>query len=192
MKEKIQGIATNQINILQKYIDTLNNSDLVINTIEIDSSYLAGNYRNTQTFSKCKKFKKLYDALPKKSPVLYWFTFDPEKLKTDSLRQLFDDIKGKTKDRKFAEIPKTLRECNGTLYVGKVIDKFHYRFVNHLGHSVSGKTASLQLTYWYDTLKYGNLKLNYIVLEEEMKTQLGVFEILLAKELKPIVGSHKN
>ncbi|HSD07642.1 hypothetical protein [Flavobacterium sp.] len=192
MKKKIHDIVGDQINKLNKCIDTLKDSDLKIKTIEIDSSFLAENYIKSKTFSKCEIFKDLYESLPKKEPVLYWFTYDVEKLKSDSLEQVFADARHKTNGRKFSEIPKILRESNGTLYVGKVKDKFHYRFVNHLGHSVNDKTGSLQLAYWYKPEDFGNLKLNYIVFSEEMKTLLGVLEIELAKELKPIVGSHKN
>lgn len=192
MKKKIHDIVADQINKLNKCIDTLKDSDLEIITIDIDSSFLAENYKKTQSFSKCENFKELYKSLPKNDPVLYWFTYDAKKLKSDSLEQIFVDIRQKTKERKFAEIPKVLKESNGTLYVGKVKDKFHYRFINHLGHSVNDQTGSLQLAYWYNTELYGNLKLNYIVFSKEMKTLLGVLEIELAKELKPIVGSHKN
>lgn len=192
MNEKIQNIVSDQINKLTNYLDVLEKNGLEIKTIDIDDSYLDENFRSTQTFSKCAKFKNLYDSFPKKKPVLYWFTFDVKKFKGDTLGQAFKNINGLINTRKISEIPKTQRESSGTLYVGKVIDKFHYRFVNHLGHSVSDKTASLQLTYWYNAASYGNLKLNYIVLEEDMKTLIGVLEIELAKKLKPIIGSHKN
>lgn len=192
MEEKIQNIVSDQINKLKNYLDILENKGLDIKTIDIDSSYLAEDYRKAQTFSKCKKFKDLYNSLPKNKPVLYWFTFNVEKLKSDTLEQIFKNINELINTRKIAEIPKIQRESTGTLYVGKVKDKFHYRFVNHLGHSVNDKTASLQLTYWYNASIYGNLKLNYIVLEEEMKTLVGILEIELAKKLKPIIGSHKN
>lgn len=192
MKKKIHDIVGDQINKLNKCIEALNNNNLEIKTIDIDSHFLAKDYQKKRTFSKCEIFKDLYESLPKKEPVLYWFTYDIDKLKSNSLEQLFVEVRQKTKKRKFAEIPKVRRESSGTLYVGKVKDKFHYRFVNHLGHSVNDETGSLQLSYWYDTELYGNLKLNYIVFSEEMKTLLGVLEIELAKELKPIVGSHKN
>jgi hypothetical protein len=192
MNDIINNIVSDQINKLTNYFDILNKNGLEIKTIDIDSSYLAENYRKTQTFSKSAKFKNLYDNLPKNKPVLYWFTFDVEKLKNDTLEQAFKDINETIKIRKTAEVPKTQRESRGTLYVGKVKDKFHYRFVNHLGHSVNDKTGSLQLSYWYNATIYGNLKLNYIVFEEEMKTLIGVLEIELAKKLKPILGSHKN
>ncbi|RVT71197.1 hypothetical protein EOD40_17455 [Flavobacterium sufflavum] len=189
---KLQDIVDDQINKLKRCIDAIKGNDLEVKTIEIDSSYLNEKYRKTQTFSKCANFKDLYDSLPKKVPVLYWLTYDATKLENDSLNQLFEKISKIPKERKFTEIPSSRRKSSGVLYVGKVIDKFHYRFVNHLGHSVSDRTGSLQLTYWYDTERYGNLKLNYIVFKEEMKSLLGVLEIELAKELKPIVGSHKN
>ena len=190
MKGKIQNIVDDQINKLTKCIEAL--KDLEIKTIDIDSTYLRENYRKAKTFSKCVKFKDIYNSLPKKNPVLYWFTFDTEKLNDEMLLQIFSEIREKTKGRKLSELSKTLRLSKGTLYVGKVKKDFHYRFVNHLGHSVNNDTASLQLTYWYDALKYGSLKLNYIVLEEDMKTLISVLEIELAKELKPIIGSHNN
>lgn len=186
------NIVSDQINKLERCIDSIKRNDLEIKSINIDNSYLAENFRKTQTFSKSENFKDLYNLLPKKVPVLYWFTYDSTKINNDSLDQLFDAISEIPKDRKFAEIPSSRRKSSGVLYVGKVTDKFHYRFVNHLGHSVSGRTGSLQLTYWFNTERYGNLKLNFIVFNEDMKTLLGVLEIELAKELKPIVGSHKN
>lgn len=192
MKETIQEIIGDQINKLSTYLDAIEKNGLEVKSIDIDSTYLAENFRQTQTFSKCREFKALYESLPKNKPVLYWFSFDTEKLKNETLQHALESISGLTRKRKIAEIPKIQRESNGTLYVGKVKDKFHYRFVNHLGHSVNGETGSLQLTYWYDTLLYGYLKLNYIVLEEEMKTLIGVLEIELAKKLRPVLGSHKN
>ncbi|KAF2335385.1 hypothetical protein [Flavobacterium ginsenosidimutans] len=192
MNHTIREIVSDQINKLNTYLDLIEKNGLEIKTIDIDRSYLAENYRKTQTFSKCINFKDLYDSLPKNKPVLYWFTFDIEKLKSENLEKALKKIEEITKSRKVSEVPKARRECKGTLYVGKVKDKFHYRFVNHLGHSINDKTGSLQLTYWYDPLIYGNLQLNYIVLEQEMKTLIGILEIELAKKLKPILGSHKN
>ncbi|AXB57692.1 hypothetical protein [Flavobacterium fluviale] len=192
MKETIQEIIGDQINKLSTYLDAIEKNGLEVKSIDIDSTYLAENYRQTQTFSKCTELKSLYNSLPKNKPVLYWFSFEREKLNDYTLQQALESISGHTGERKIAEIPKIQRKSSGTLYVGKVKDKFHYRFINHLGHSVNGKTGSLQLTYWYNPLLYGNLKLNYIVLEEEMKTLIGILEIELAKKLKPVLGSHKN
>ncbi|OXB03342.1 hypothetical protein B0A81_18600 [Flavobacterium plurextorum] len=192
MKETIQNIIGDQINKLNAYLEAIEKNGLKIQSIDIDSTYLAENYRQTQTFSKCTEFKSLNESLPKNKPILYWFSFDTEKLNNESMLQALESIRGLAGKRKIAELPKIQRESSGTLYVGKVKDKFHYRFVNHLGHSVNGETGSLQLTYWYDTLLYGNLKLNYIVLEEEMKPLIGILEIELAKKLKPLLGSHKN
>ncbi|MFD2943268.1 hypothetical protein [Flavobacterium notoginsengisoli] len=192
MEEIIQNILGDQIDKLTAYFDDLAKNGLEIKSIDIDSTHLAECYRQTKTFSTCREFKGLYDSLPKNKPVLYWFSFDTEKLKNETLQQALGSINGLVQKRKTAEIPKIPRESCGTLYVGKVKDKFHYRFVNHLGHSVNAKTGSLQLTYWYDTLLYGNLKLNYIVLEPEMKTLIGILEIELAKKLKPVLGSHRN
>jgi hypothetical protein len=192
MKENINDIVGSQITKLQTYLKAIKDNALEIKTIDIDSSYLTENYRGSQTFSKSENFKDLYDGLVKDKPVLYWFTLDADKFSNDSTQLNIQEIKESTKGRKMAYLPEKYRDSSGTLYVGKVKDKFHYRFVNHLGHSVNEKTGSLQLTYWYDTELYGNLKLNYIVLDKEMDILLGVLEIELAKKLMPLIGSHKN
>ena len=58
----------------------------------------------------------------------------------------------------------------------------------HSGWGTSPKTAGLQLPYWYDFEKYGNLTFNYIVLEKSMKYFVEVLEKELRNELKPLIG----
>ncbi|WP_289658330.1 hypothetical protein [Flavobacterium panacagri] len=102
MKETIQNIVNNQINKLTAYLDALAKNDLEVKSIDIDSSYLAENFRQTQTFSKCTEFKDLYDSLPKNKPVLYWFSFDTSKLKNETLQQALASINGLIENRKIA------------------------------------------------------------------------------------------
>jgi hypothetical protein len=191
MINKITSLIEKQILNLQSCLQELNNSEL-IKTIDINESHLHETFRSAKKFSKSKEFNELYKSLCKDKPVLYWFTFDKEKFKEEELKFDFEYIKINTAGRGLSFLPKTYNRNSNTLYVGKVKKNFHYRFVNHLGHSVNNKTVSLQLTYWYDVTKYGNLKLNYIVLDKGMEALISVLEVELAKELMPIIGSHKN
>jgi len=191
MINKITSLIEEQIVNLQYCLQELNNNELV-KTIDIDDRHLDKSFRSAKLFSKSEDFKELYKSLCKDKPVLYWFTFDKDKFDKEKLEFDFESIKLDTKDRGLSFLPKIYHQSYNTLYVGKVKKNFHYRFVNHLGHSVNNKTTSLQLTYWYKASKYGNLKLNYIVLDEKMEALISVLEVELARYLKPIIGSHKN
>ncbi|WP_170062701.1 hypothetical protein [Polaribacter filamentus] len=48
----------------------------------------------------------------------------------------------------------------------------------------------MQLFHWYKPELYGDLKLNYIVFEENMKHLIVILEKQLAKELQPLIGKY--
>jgi hypothetical protein len=62
--------------------------------------------------------------------------------------------------------------------------------VTHLVYSQSPKTAGMQLFHWYKPEIFGDLKLNYIVFEENMKHLIVILEKQLAKELQPLIGKY--
>ena len=48
----------------------------------------------------------------------------------------------------------------------------------------------MQLFHWYQPVLYGNIKLNYIVFEPNMKHLIIILEKQLANELKPLIGTY--
>ena len=59
-----------------------------------------------------------------------------------------------------------------------------------MGYSVSEKTASMQLFHWYDVSRFGNIKVKYIVFDNDMKYLITALEKELALELKPLIGRY--
>jgi hypothetical protein len=195
-EETLKSIIEEQFDALSNCLKAINNNELEVKSITITDEHLDKKFNASKKFSKPEYFKDLYAGLEKKNPVLYWFTIDTEKFNKESFLKFYEKrverLVKKTDNKRMAYIPEKPRDFSKTLYVGKVIDKFQYRFVNHLGHNVDKNTASLQLTCWYNAKLFGNLKFNYIVLDPKMKSLIGVLEIELAKKLMPLIGSHKN
>ena len=48
----------------------------------------------------------------------------------------------------------------------------------------------MQLFHWYNPEVYGDLKLNYIVFNEEMKHLILMLEKELARDLQPLIGRY--
>ena len=74
------------------------------------------------------------------------------------------------------------------MYVDKVEIGFWGRLVTHLDYNQSPKTAGMQLFHWYKPELYGDIKLNYIVFDDDIKHL--ILEKQLAKDLKPLVGKY--
>ena len=139
------------------------------------------------------EFRALKDI---KRPVLYWFVLtssDNNKAIRDAfINDYREPIKkgSITPYRNTSSYKKAYSSTSTTLYVGKVEIGFWGRLVTHLGYSQSPKTAGMQLFHWYKPELYGNLKLNYIVFEENMKHQIIILEKQLAKKLQPLIGRY--
>ncbi|MCH3885681.1 hypothetical protein [Tenacibaculum aquimarinum] len=132
----------------------------------------------------------------KNKPILYWFELSSSN-KNKLLREKYinyrESIKKEflaTNYRNTSSYKSKFEPSSTTLYVGKVEKGFWGRLVTHLGYNQSKKTAGMQLFHWYDVALFGELKLNYIEFEPEMKHLISVLEKKLAKELKPLIGKY--
>jgi hypothetical protein len=133
-------------------------------------------------FDKIKEFNK---------PVVYWFEIES----AHSGNEIYDMMKNYRNSeikRNSPALKKTYDVNSRILYVGKVKKDFRGRIFVHLGYYHVVATAGLQLSHW---AKECGLKLNLHVIElpltsgtEDLAT---LYEIELAKRLKPLVGKHK-
>ena len=193
MRRKIKEYISNSIDILQDAQLKLRSSEDK-QPIILDKEYFHKKFMNEVNISEdITEFRALKDI---KKPVLYWFELTSSN-NNKAIRDAF--IKGyrepikkglKTPYRNTSSYKKAYSSISTTLYVGKVEIGFWGRLVTHLGYSQSPKTAGMQLFHWYNPEVFGNIKLNYIVLEENMKHLIVILEKQLAKELKPLIGRY--
>lgn len=126
----------------------------------------------------------------KESPCLYVFELDDQK---DGSR-VVDTIKKVDSENIKRVLPvfkKTIPDSK-YLYVGKRLRDVGGRLVEHLGYHQKDNNHGLQLAFWARQM-HPPLKIIVHVFrfEKEMTPYMGAFENILAKELKPIVGTHK-
>ncbi|UPZ36497.1 hypothetical protein MUB18_20640 [Sphingobacterium sp. PCS056] len=77
------------------------------------------------------------------------------------------------------------------LYLGKVETAVGNRLVTHLGYYVQPGNHGLQLAYWMkDILPAIKIRVHIFRFEKKFKPYLTAFEVIMAKELKPIIGKH--
>jgi hypothetical protein len=194
MKKKIKEYISDSIVILKEAQLNLNNSDGK-KTIVLDKKYFHKKFMNEVNISEdINVFRDLKNI---KKPVLYWFELASSN-NNEAIRNAF--IKGyrepMKKDfkashyRNTSSYKKSYDSMSKTLYVGKVEIGFWGRLVTHLGYGQSVKTAGMQLFHWYQPVLYGNIKLNYIVFEPNMKHLIIILEKQLANELKPLIGTY--
>lgn len=193
MKNKIKKYILNSI-------DTLQDAQLKLQSsrdnqsISLDEKYFHKKFMKDVNISEdITEFRALKDI---KKPVLYWFELTSSD-NNKAIREKFingyrEPIKKglKTPYRNTSSYKHTYNTKSTTLYVGKVEIGFWGRIVTHLGYSKSEKTAGMQLFHWYKLEAFGNLKLNYIVFEENMKHLIVILEKQLAKELTPLIGRY--
>ena len=149
------------------------------NFIELNSNYFHKDYCKECDITTCKEHSNIFQKLKNiKKPVLYWFELESSD-RNVAIREKYEcyvrGIKGKYTDpnyRNTASFKKSFSNESTTLYVGKVQTYFWGRLVTHLGYSLSEKTASMQLFHWYNTTKFGNLKVKYIVFDNKTKLYL--------------------
>jgi len=181
-------------NAIQELIDTLEKSKLVdleqklvatFNCAELEEVHLREDIRDSIQFKTL--FSELYTM---KGPVLYWFKV----CSTNTTKEIFDmlnEYKGIQSCRVVPALRKNCPPNSEYLYVGKVKRYFWGRIVQHLGYAKDPRTQGLQLFHWAKKLNL-QLELYAIEFDKDMADLVGVLETLMAREFKPIVGSHSS
>ena len=187
MTDKLIEITTNLKEALEK-----NRSSIHLKTKHIDKSFFHEKYKKDANITAESFFLEFNDI---KSPVLYWFEINTTKVSKEAIRNKYEGFLENNKlnldtYRNPSAIKIDYSKAENTLYVGKVKNGFWGRLVTHLGYNTSRKTAGMQLFYWYDIEQFGDLTLNYVVLNREMENLVAVLEVELAKELKPLIGRY--
>jgi hypothetical protein len=188
MKEKINSVFKKISEVVERNSDTFEeNQSITITTTIFNEIYCA-----KSNVATCEEHKNIFGDLIKlkKRPILYWFSIDDNNSNATLLREKYKEFKDLKSKRSSASYKVALDSNSKTLYVGKVKKEFHLRLVTHLGYSKNEKTAGMQLYHWYKSEEFGDLKLNYIVFNEEMSDLITILEMELARELKPIIGKY--
>lgn len=178
-------------------IQKLNNAQLSLIKSELKSIDIGVEYfdkkflKKENTTNLIEDFKLL---VKKNKPILYWFELY-DSTKSIELRSQYEKYRAHTKNGSIeyrnTSSYKTKPDYNSNiLYVGKVEKAFLGRLVTHLGYNSSKKTAGMQLYHWYNPLLYGNIKLNYIEFDNDMKHLIVILEKQLAKKMKPLIGRY--
>jgi hypothetical protein len=191
MEDKISEIVSDSIKKLKQNLI----NKIQINQIHIDNSFFDEKYKSTVNITKDLK---IFDNLLKiKKPVLYWFEFESSKEKTLSICNKYEYYRNNIKldysnidYRNTSSYKSKYQNTIKTLYVGKVESGFWGRIVTHLGYNKTPKTAGMQLHYWYDIEKFGDLNLFYIEFDDSMKYLISILEKQLAHHLSPLIGKY--
>jgi hypothetical protein len=196
MKEKIDGIIEESITILKRSLSV----NLDAKKILIDSSFFNHSYCDKNDITKCELHSELFEELKSiRKPILYWFDFEYSEERNNKISNKYRNYRDKikldysnNKYRNTAAYKSTFNSESKTLYVGKVETGFWGRLVTHLGYNSNPRTAGMQLHHWYfeEFESFGNLTLNYIVFDNEMKHLISVLEKKLALELRPLIGKY--
>jgi len=187
MKEKVNSAIDGLIEILEnsKLVDFEEQHIATFNSLELSEIHLKEDIR------KSKQFGELFDKLnTMKGPVLYWFMVDYESL-TKEIYNTIKDYKEMNLSRVVPALRKNCPQPSQYLYVGKVKRYFWGRIVQHLGYANDPRTQGLQLFHWSKPI---HLKVHLYAIEfdKNMADLVGVLESLMAREFKPIVGSHSS
>ena len=192
MKGKLTTYIKNTIEILKDAETKLINNKT--HSITIDQKYFDNTFMHTVNISEhLQELKGLKDI---KKPVLYWFELMSSK-NNKAIREKYigyrEPLKKDFKSPYYRNTSsyKSKYDSNSKiLYVGKVEKGFWGRLVTHLGYNQSIKTAGMQLNHWYNPTLFGNIKLNYIEFDEDMKHLIIILEKKLANHLKPLIGRY--
>lgn len=194
MKNEIASILEQSILSLKNAKSQLSNNK--IKTITIDKTFFNREYCQNINITKCPIVNIGY-LKNIKNPVLYWFSFKQVTNNNKLFRNAYIEFRKKMIEnvgrdiyRNTASYKKAFSLTSNALYVGKVEKYFWVRVVTHLGYNSSEKTAGMQLFYWYDILKYGDIKLQYIEFNDDMKYLIPTLEKKLALELEPLIGTY--
>lgn len=121
-------------------------------------------------------------------PVLYWFEILPG-IKNDVVRNAIFDYKFSIDAKTVPALKRNYCNDSNALYVGKVKSKFWGRVIQHLGYYHVVRTQGLQLYHWSKPINL-KLRLHAYHFEREMEDLVSIFEVKLAKKLRPITGKH--
>jgi hypothetical protein len=135
------------------------------------------------------RYKPMFDELSSfKCPILYWF----EIVSSTSTEAIIKSIVKYNRGMVLQKVPAMRSKLyHGTtiLYVGKVVNNFHLRVLNHFGYS-SRKTQGLQLHHWSKGMNL-ILQLHVYTFKTELAPLMTVIERGVADRLKPLLGQHK-
>ena len=86
---------------------------------------------------------------------------------------------------------KTRFRNSNYLYVGKAQQHVGNRIVTHLGYYQSNGNHGLQLAFWLREFQPAvKLRIHVFRFSIEFKDYLSAFEVIMAKQLNPIIGRH--
>jgi hypothetical protein len=194
MKEKIEFFITDSIEKLETAKSKFSNTEP--KPIHINQKYFNDKFIKDEDISESSELREFRELKEIKNPVLYWFELtssDNNEAIMNKLKEYRAPLKkdfGNEKYRYTSAYKKNYDKNSTTLYVGKVETGFWGRMVTHLGYNKNKYTAGMQLFHWYKPELYGDIKLNYIVFEPNMRHLILILEKLLAKELKPLIGKY--
>ena len=122
-------------------------------------------------------------------PALYVFELCDENQK-EAIIEKFKMAQETITDRRLPSLKKSKIDSK-FLYVGKVESGVGGRIVTHLGYYHQRENHGLQLAHWAREKK-DSFKLNLYVyrFEKEFKPFIEAMEVMLAKELNPLIGKH--
>lgn len=193
----LKFLKINQLEFLLTYSQELANSlsELKIDSfsnihsISIDCRVLPrmGEERDCRFHSNMSYY--FTELMKIESPALYWFEITSKHTAQD-LYSIIPTLNSII-DRSVPAYRKGFNSWDSKiLYVGKVKSKLTDRMVVHFGYGRDKRTQGLQLCHWASELNL-QLKFNYIILPSSLIEMAGIFEVKLAKYLKPIFGRHK-
>ncbi len=170
-----------------------------IKKITISKDFFDADYCNDfKKNFKSEILKNQIEILVKQNiPVLYWFTFDESLITKELIRDkfvIYKTLLGKSfadpNYRHTSALKENFFNVKNVLYVGKVEKGFLQRVTTHLGYAKSKFTAGMQLYHWYEIENFGDLTLNYITFNNDMKYLITILEKHLAIQLNPLIGKY--
>ena len=122
-------------------------------------------------------------------PAVYSFELSEESDR-ERVIEAFQKAKKADIDRTLPAL-KTNIPISKYLYVGKVEKEVGGRIVTHLGYYQTSGNHGLQLAFWARDIEPA-LKFNLHVFRfiEEFKPFIAAMEVIMARELNPIIGKH--
>jgi hypothetical protein len=184
MENKIANIFSDLIHCLEGNRHAFTNvKSIIINESFYNEDYLENDIRRSS-----HHLELFTDISSIKEPVLYWFSFNSGNIDSKIIREKYERTRNKT-NRNCASYRTYFDAESTTLYVGKVKTDFWGRLITHLGYTKNIQTAGLQLYHWYEQ-DFPELQLNYVIFGSEMADLISLFELQIARELKPLIGKY--
>lgn len=122
-------------------------------------------------------------------PVVYVFELH-DKNDRDRIISAFKEVQKTGIDRTLPALKKQIPNSK-YLYVGKVEKEIGGRIVTHLGYYQKSGNHGLQLAFWARNMNPEiRLNLHVFRFKKEFKPFIAAMEVIIAKELEPIIGKH--